>query len=240
MMLPSLELTATAPPPAIVCQLSSAQVAEPIRARFGYRIAGNGVELKERTPDQYPVVIWEITSNVPKAGSGDTAEIAINDFFVGTRYLLQNEPVTWMQVSSRAAADKPSVEWWATVEGDEAGGASVGLGSIVDQIAVLSDGWAGAGSVAPSTAARSDVAAALAVAPAGTRAPTIEVDEDGVVALLWEGADKSFALTFYGNGMVVGTLSPYAAQHKPWRVNASDSAAISSRLLAPELTQLLS
>ena len=239
-MLSSLELTAAAPPPAIVRQLSSAQVTERSRARFGYRIADNGVGLREHAPDQYPVITWEITNNLPKAVPGDTAEIAINDFFVGTRYRVENEPVTWMQVSSRAAADKPSLEWWTTVESNEASGASFGLSSIVDQIAVLSDGWAGAGSVAPSAAARSDVAAALAVAPAGTRSPAIEVDEDGVVALLWEGADKSFALTFFGNGKVVGTLSPYAPQHKPWRVDASDGVGISSRLLAPELTQLLS
>lgn len=65
----------------------------------------------------------------------------------------------------------------------------------------LTDGWCGAGSLAPSAPVLSDLDALLSALPEDTAVPEIEVDEDsGKVTLRWQPEQAARALSFVING----------------------------------------
>lgn len=105
------------------------------------------------------------------------------------------------------------------------------LQRIVDSLVGLEDGWFGSGSVAPSGAVVDDLETALSGALL-SEDPTVEVDTDGSVALIWElPAGASLTLTFVGNGQVVGSVFPQSASNLPWAFPARARDQIASRLV---------
>lgn len=97
---------------------------------------------------------------------------------------------------------------------------------IVEKLGVLDAGWNGAGSVAPTAEVKADIVTALSALQSAPPEPELEVDDDGSVALLWDEDESSFALTFFGNGRVVGTLSPRPRDFTPEAVDVRDVAAL--------------
>lgn len=101
---------------------------------------------------------------------------------------------------------------------------------ITASLSGLDDGWFGPDSIAPSSTVIAEVAAALSQALI-LQQPELEVDIDGSVALVWELAEgETFALTFVGNGSVVGTTSPQSVSHPACAVPVGDSGEIAARL----------
>lgn len=102
--------------------------------------------------------------------------------------------------------------------------------TIADRVAreleSLKDGWAGAGSIAPSADIVSEIESVLDRFPSNALMPSIEVEEDdGSVAIRWIAADgaSSFALVFRGRGKVVGisaTANP--PRSVSWVADVSD------------------
>jgi hypothetical protein len=97
---------------------------------------------------------------------------------------------------------------------------------VLETLSALNDGWNGEGSFAPSESVRSDIEAVLALAPTPPKPPLLEVDDDGTVALLWDRLHTTFALTFLGDGTVVGTVSPRSSSG-PWSANVRSPALAS-------------
>jgi len=116
--------------------------------------------------------------------------------------------------------------------------ASAKVAEIMTHLSELSEGWNGPGTQAPGAAVQGDIIRALANWPAGIREPSIEVDDEGGVALVWDGDESSFALTFLGNGNVVGTLSPFTEGHEPWVSAVDDAPGIFARLSSQNVAQL--
>lgn len=104
--------------------------------------------------------------------------------------------------------------------------------AIARDLGRLQAGWAGEGSVAPSTETIRDFFRVATLLPADTREPEAEVDpDDGSVTLRWlsEGATESFSLTFFGRGEVIGFLSTSPAE-PAWKINVGEFALLSEKL----------
>lgn len=111
--------------------------------------------------------------------------------------------------------------------------------SIIGHLARLPEQWAGQDTRAPLNGVMDDISAVATALQGVTRVPEAEVDEDGSVALVWDEGDRSFALTFCGNGQVVGTLSPWSPDYAPWSLDVRDEARIAKKLEDEQVTQLL-
>jgi hypothetical protein len=111
--------------------------------------------------------------------------------------------------------------------------------AVLGQLSELEDGWFGERSAAPTDAVKREMA--IALSSVGFHAtPIAEVDEDGSVALVWSRDGKSFALTFTGNGQVIGTLFPQASGYPPWSLGIEAHREIAERLSTEEIAALLS
>lgn len=71
------------------------------------------------------------------------------------------------------------------------------------------------------------------------REPVVEVDEDGLTDLLWETEEKSFALTFNGDGRVIGSLSPRQHDYEAWTMAVDDTGGIVEKISAAQVSYLL-
>lgn len=69
--------------------------------------------------------------------------------------------------------------------------------------------------------------------------PVVEVDEDSSTVLLWEQGENTFALTFNGNGQVIGTLSPRQVDYQPWALPVDSATEIIDRISAAQVNHLL-
>lgn len=127
--------------------------------------------------------------------------------------------------------------FWQPTSTSDQGLQSSPLTSVLDELEALEDGWNGLGTVAPSERVKGDVAYLVTECAFIQQEPEIEVADDGSVALLWDGDGNSFALTFYGDGKVIGTLSPrqnYAA----WSAQVEDLQTILNRVADGRITAL--
>lgn len=105
----------------------------------------------------------------------------------------------------------------------------------------LQDGWAGPGTVAPSSETFRDVQLALNALDRRARSPSIEVDtEDGATTLCWQTDGEAFSLIASGNGTITGVLSPYRPEYAPWTLPAGESEKIARKLFNPTVQKLLS
>lgn len=102
--------------------------------------------------------------------------------------------------------------------------------SILMHLERLSDGWNGPGSEAPSYSVIQDVSRLLQAFDSVRLWPEIEVDDDGTVVLEWRNGERAFALSFTGNGFVVGTVSPGSAAYPAWRIKSDEKASITDKL----------
>lgn len=156
-------------------------------------------------------------------------------------FLFDDGPTPLAGEYAITAQHGPLGYWRTSLAGDDQLYAVSGLKvmDLVTSLAGMSDGWIGPDSVAPSPAVCADVYAALTSMWQVSREPEVEVDDDGSVALLWEESGRSFALTFMGNGKVVGTLSPRTADYAPWTVAVTEHEALYEKVTRPQVAPLL-
>lgn len=115
----------------------------------------------------------------------------------------------------------------------------ISVSSLIKTLRELPNSWNGGESVAPSAKIRADIEATLTLCGITVRQPEIEVDDDGSVALLWDGDEGTFGLTFVGNGKVVGTLSPLREAYLPWSTPIAEVSELSARLASNTVRPLL-
>lgn len=140
-------------------------------------------------------------------------------------------------VQVMAHAKEPNFKNFTPYIGEATEGASR---MVLDQLQSIEDGWLGEGSIRPSPSVISDVELAFAALDEICAPPEVEVGEDGNVALLWETEDQTFALTFPGNGKVIGTLSPQTLGYHPWALSVEEGEALTEKLSVPPVAPLIS
>lgn len=109
---------------------------------------------------------------------------------------------------------------------------------IVSSLSELADGWSGPDSVPPSPAVLADIQSALEASWLSAE-PSLEVDTDGSVSLVWTKNEEILALTFVGNGQVVGSVFPQNESGLPWALPAGAKHEIASRLAEREVANRL-
>lgn len=102
---------------------------------------------------------------------------------------------------------------------------------LVRELARLTVGWAGPGTVPPSDRVIHDILHVASCLPSGISLPEAEVDpDDGSVVLRWFSSDmsQSFSLTFLGRGEVTGFLSSPPAT-PAWKNKVLDAVNLTSK-----------
>ncbi|MFS8115184.1 hypothetical protein QD460_25960 [Rhizobium jaguaris] len=102
---------------------------------------------------------------------------------------------------------------------------------VVRELGRVKAGWAGEGSVAPSTKVLRDIRSASVCLPQFVKMPEVEIEpDDGSVVLRWmdEAAIASFSLSFHGKSEVIGFLSTTENSTPAWkcRVDAFSVLAV--------------
>lgn len=104
----------------------------------------------------------------------------------------------------------------------------------IHELGRLPDGWAGAGSKAPSSAILLDLQSLNALLPAGVPSPEVEVDQDdGFVSLRWfdNAAANSLTISFFGGHRIIVTFSSLEGNDRPAReLNVRESREVTSVL----------
>ncbi len=98
--------------------------------------------------------------------------------------------------------------------------------TIATELADIGPNWDGDGALAPRKEVIDDISNSMLGLASLHAEPELEVDTDGSVALVWQDSARTVALTFMGNGRVVGTVSPQSADRHPWSVGTADWAAL--------------
>ena len=101
---------------------------------------------------------------------------------------------------------------------------------IIQELSRLSDNWDQNGALAPTENVISDIMTSLIGLSEIKIPPSSYVDQDGTVSLKWSGKKQIFSLTYNGDGCVIGTLSPFRSQYKPWKFNVSNERLISQKI----------
>ncbi len=114
-----------------------------------------------------------------------------------------------------------------------------GLEKVLTELGRLQDGWAGVGSVSPSSDVLRDVEHVIAALDQEIETPQFEIDpDDGSVTMFWQGGSQAFSLIVSGNGSISGVLSPYQSVYAPWTLPAAEIEKIAGKL-QNELVQSL-
>lgn len=128
-----------------------------------------------------------------------------------------------MSIASRLVIRRPNQNWFDRM---------------YSQLARLEDGWAGENSEAPSTSQLSDFSKLRSVLDTFVETPTVQVEDDGLIGLLWEQSTKTFCLSLLGDGKAMGTLSPYRLRYESWILEVGDEQQLLNRLSDEQLSEL--
>lgn len=176
-------------------------------------------------------------TSLQRNSSSSNSPETVNEYF-----FFDDEPSPLFGVATPASRCGP-VGYWHALTSDSGSYSVITHGldvtSLISSISDLDDGWNGPGSIAPNVSVRSDIAAVLNALWNVTREPEIEVGDDGDVALLWDDQVSSFALTFFGNGKVVGTMTPFDEDYVPWTAAVSDADILRGKVSYNPVSQLL-
>jgi hypothetical protein len=106
-----------------------------------------------------------------------------------------------------------------------------GLEKMLTELGRLQDGWAGVGSISPSSDILRDVEHVIAALDQEIETPEFEIDpDDGCVTMFWQGGSQAFSLIVSGNGLISGVLSPYQSVYAPWTLPAAEIEKIAGKL----------
>jgi hypothetical protein len=114
---------------------------------------------------------------------------------------------------------------------------------IVRELGRLNDGWAWSEAKAPSESVLRDMQTAAIALPHNMRRPEIEVDpDDGAVVLRWvlAATNRTFSLTFLGNGSVTGFLSSDDDPQPAWASRVNDAGRLVTRVSEDRIYQVIS
>ncbi|HMI17943.1 MAG TPA: hypothetical protein VK533_00225 [Sphingomonas sp.] len=237
-VLPPLDLASASTPARVVCVASSSQTASEQADRLADLIeraqsAANRTNRAAQFRRTFPSV--RIENSVSAAAGFEPVNFA-NPSSTFTSYPVEDalDEWGWLELENWSSVRRGSEQWWLHANyADESQSAlqrvSASVSHIDAALGELQDGWNGSGSLAPSVAVRSDVALTLGAASVELPSPQIEVDDDGTVALIWDHAGHSHALTFLGNGKVIGTISP-SADVALWEQVIVDRPQIAERI----------
>ena len=211
------------------------QVAEMMRQVREYHQAGTASSLTQPAIVRRRAAAYRIDASRQTYHpliAGDAGNASVREF----AYIeLDDLPsyITWSYPGS-SQVQAPVMAFWYNAAGlDEVTDAhSVPSSEIVDQLANLTDGWNGIGSACPSERVISDIRNALIALGSSVPQPDLEVDEDGTVALLWDREHTTYAMTFLGNGRVIGTSSPQTSDKLPWSLSVNEHGLLAARFSA--------
>lgn len=161
-----------------------------------------------------------------------------NGWTVTSAFTTNSNVGVYYGVCVTADCTEKSVAW------RRVGSATSSVGDrIVNELGRIKDGWAGAGSIAPTTQAVNDVESVMGRLPIASKMPAIEIDEeDGMISLRWLANDRnsSFSLVFRGNGRVttvIATIDP--PRSAPLSFAVTEEIKIASKFDEPAVDQLI-
>ena len=186
-----------------------------------------------------PMVVATMVSGASVANAS-SEKFGANHYLTSARY--DSLFVPPVELEEQGASDSVTglSNWFAAwASSDALSNALPGAFSgILADLETLSDGWNGDESVAPSSYVKSDVHKLAKFSASSWQQPEVEVDNDGSVALRWEGDDRIIALTFNGNGRAIGTMYPRLASG-PREILLSDDEQVTAFLEINEVKSLI-
>jgi hypothetical protein len=183
-----------------------------------------------------PLLAATLAYGAPASATSAFDHPFVNEHTTYFAYDLFEQPVVDL-VSVGSSEDMSGLSNWvaAWASGDRLGvTAPAHFAQILREIADLEDGWNGEGSQAPNAYVKNDLQILAQSFSASVRQPEVEVDDDGSIALRWEGDQRVVALTINGNGRVIGTMVPRSASF-PCELAIRDANKLSELLSIDEV-----